>query len=135
VVGREQLEKLVYAAVDEAVRSGRPAVPCIIDALEKVLQQPPVPAPPVWPGLEGEGLMRVAKAFRTAHEAADARGFSHDDSSRAGYTAAAAYLWRAMVASIPDDTDYPGGWILMGSASVQRTDLAALADPYDGGRK
>lgn len=45
MVGREQLEKLVYAAVDEAVRSGRPAVPCIIDALEKVLQQPPVPAP------------------------------------------------------------------------------------------
>lgn len=49
----------------------------------------------VWPGLEGEGLMRAAKAFRTAHEAADARGFSHDDSSRAGYTAAIAYLWRA----------------------------------------
>ncbi|MBK9067303.1 MAG: hypothetical protein IPL76_10550 [Gemmatimonadetes bacterium] len=120
---REWLERVISDALTESLRDGRPVVACLADAVEKAQQAATAPAePPVWPGLEGEGLMRVAKAFRTAHEAADARGFSHDDSSRAGYTAVAAYLWRAMVASLPDKSDLPS-----------RIALAALADPYDGG--
>lgn len=125
VLGREQLEKLVYAAVDEAVRSGRPAVPCIIDALERAQQAAPAPAPrPVWPWLEGEGLERVAQMWMTTYNEAHERGLSYDDARRAAYTAQGAYLWRAMVASLPGKSDLPS-----------RTALAALADPYDGGGK
>ncbi|MBK6423834.1 MAG: hypothetical protein IPF77_16800 [Gemmatimonadetes bacterium] len=91
--------------------------------------------PPVWPGLEGEGLRRAVDAWNAAMPANRPEGMSWDDVDRRGYTAVAAYLWRAMVASIPDDTDYPGGWVMMGSVYVPRTALAALADPYDGGGK
>ena len=90
---------------------------------------------PIWPGLKGEGLGRTGTVWSTAYRAAIGRGLSYDDARRVAYTAEAAYLWRAMVESVPDDTDYPGGWVLMGSASVPRAALGALADPYDGGGK
>lgn len=134
---REWLERVISDALTESLRDGRPVVACLADAVERVRLAAPAPTSPplVWPGLEGEGLERAAKAFRTAHEAADACGFSHDDSSRAGYTAVAAYLWRAMVESLPEPADYPVGWIRLGSMPAPRSNLAALADPYDGGAK
>ncbi|MBP7651406.1 MAG: hypothetical protein KA744_16270 [Phenylobacterium sp.] len=95
---------------------------------------PPAPTSPspVWPGLEGEGLNRMSEVWITSSREAKARGLSYNDVRRAGYTAQAAHLWRAMVASLPRRG---GGWVLVGGIGADPTSLAALADPYDGGGK
>jgi hypothetical protein len=91
----------------------------------------------VWPGLEGEGLRRAVDAWNAAMPANRPEGMSWDDVDRRGYTAAAAYLWRAMVASLPGKSDlpHPSPWVSVEDWPVSRSALAALADPYDGGGK
>ncbi len=100
---------------------------------------PPAPTSPplVWPGLEGEGLERAAGAFLTAYSAASGCCHQHNDARRAAYTAEAAHLWRAMVASLPSMPDllHPSPWVSVEDWPVSRAALAALADPYDGGGK
>ena len=133
---RERLEKLVYGALEESLRSGRPVVTCVADAVEKAQQAAPVPAePPVWPGLEGKGLERAMEAYRTAYLRVIEPGPYNDARLRAGYTAGAAYLWRAMVASMPAYISVGSDRVRVGYDVVYRTALAALADPYDGGAK
>ena len=118
----------------QSMQSGRPFVVCIADAVEKDRQAAPAPtAPPVWPGLEGEGPERAAKVWITTYHEASERGVSYADASRAACTAEAAYLWRAMVASLPTHTSVVGGFVQVGCDFVSRSALAALADPYDGG--
>ncbi len=133
---REWLERVISDALTESLRDGRPVVACLADAVERVRLAAPAPTtPPVWPGLEGEGLDRVADMWTPTYDKASAHGLSDDDACRVAYTAQAAHLWRAMVASLPDPGDYLGGWVLLGSMSVPRFALAALADSYDGGGK
>ncbi len=131
---REWLERVISDALTESLRDGRPVVACLADAVEKALK--PVPIEPlVWPGLEGEGLRRAVDAWNAAMPAKRPEGMGWDDVDRRCYTAVAAHLWRAMVASLPNLADYPDGWVLLGSMSVPRFALAALADSYDGGGK
>ena len=89
----------------------------------------------VWPGLEGEGLRRAVDAWNAAMPVNRPEGMSWDDVDRRGYTAAAAYLWRAMVASMPTHTTEGSERVRVGYDFAYRTALAALADPYDGGGK
>ncbi len=131
MVGREQLERVLSDALAESLRDGRPVVACLADAVEEVLKPAPI-EPPVWPGLEGTGLERAAKVWIATYNEASERGLSYDDARRAAYTAEAAYLWRAMVASLPRRG---GGWVLVGGIGADPASLAALADPYDGGRE
>lgn len=134
MTARERLERVISDALTESLRDGRPVVACLADAVERVRQAPPAPAePPVWPGLDGKGLERAMEAYRTAYLRAIEPGPYKDARLRAGYTAEAAYLWRAMVESLPQH----GGdfWVLVGGYSAPRDALAALADPYDGSGK
>ena len=133
---RERLERVISDALTESLRDGRPVVACLADAVERVRLAAPAPAePPVWPGLEGEGLYRLAQVWIAAHNEASERGLSYDDARRAAYTAEAAHLWRAMVASMPAYTSVGSDRLRVGDDGVYRTALVALADPYDGGTK
>jgi len=135
---REWLERVISDALTESLRDGRPVVACLADAVERVRLAAPAPTtPPVWPGLEGEGLERAAGAFLTAYSDASGCCHQHNDARRAAYTAEAAHLWRAMVASLPSMPDllHPSPWVSVEDWPVSRAALAALADPYDGGGK
>ena len=133
---RERLERVISDALTESLRDGRPVVACLADAVERVRLAAPAPTtPPVWPGLEGEGLHRASDKWTTSYDEACKRGLSHDDARRAAYTAEAAYLWRAMVASMPAYTSVGSDRLRVGDDGVYRIALAALADPYDGGGK
>ena len=88
----------------------------------------------VWPGLEGEGLRRAVDAWNAAMPANRPEGMSWDDVDRRCYTAVAAHLWRAMVASLPQIPGCPTR-VEVGVTRHSRAALAALADPYDGGGK
>ncbi len=131
---REWLERVISDALTESLRDGRPVVACLADAVEEALK--PVPIEPlVWPGLEGEGLRRAVDAWNAAMPAKRPEGMGWDDVDRRCYTAVAAYLWRAMVASMPAYTSVGSDRLRVGDDGVYRTALAALADPYDGGGK
>ncbi len=133
---REWLERVISDALTESLRDGRPVVACLADAVERVRLAAPAPAPPpVWPGLEGAGLTYASRKWTAFFNRAIERGLSSDDAHRAGYTAATAYLWRAMVASMPAYTSVGSDRVRVGYDVVYRTALAALADPYDGGGK
>ena len=134
---RERLERVISDALTESLRDGRPVVACLADAVERVRLAAPAPTtPPVWPGLEGEGLRRAVDAWNLAMPVKRPEGMGWDDVDRRCYTAVAAHLWRAMVASLPACSAYPEErWAQVGGAAVSRTNLAALADPYDGGGK
>ncbi len=135
---RERLERVISDALTESLRDGRPVVACLADAVEKAQQAAPAPTtPPVWPGLEGEGLRRAVDAWNLAMPVKRPEGMGWDDVDRRCYTAVAAHLWRAMVASLPSMSDlpHPSPWVSVEDWPVSRAALAALADPYDGGGK
>ena len=134
---REWLERVISDALTESLRDGRPVVACLADAVERVRLTAPAPTSPplVWPGLEGEGLERTVDAWGTAQPKARPEGMSWDDVDRLAYTAVAAHLWRAMVASMPTHTTEGSERVRVGYDFAYRTALAALADPYDGGGK
>lgn len=138
MTARERLERVISDALTESLRDGRPVVACLADAVEKAQQAAPAPAEPlVWPGLEGEGLRRAVDAWNAAMPAKRPEGMGWDDVDRLAYTAVAAHLWRAMVASLPTIMDWTRHVVQarVGVNLVSRADLAALADPYDGGGK
>lgn len=126
---RERLETAIRAALPSEYKHYSRLVSHITDAVERALAPEPSAPSPVWPGVEGEGLERVRKVYNRACDVAK----QGDDVYRFAWTAAAAHLWRALVASLPSAG--LGGQVWIGGALVPRGALAALADPYDGGGK
>ena len=129
---RERLEAAIRDVLVN-VSIGTSLVQQIADAVERALApEPPAPLK-VWPGLEGEGLERVRKVYNRACDVAK----QGDDVYRFAWTAAAAHLWRALVASLPVLPDVAGlaGCVSVAGHYIPREALAALADPYDGGGK
>ena len=132
---RERLERAIRAEMPGEYTHYARLVSRLADAVERALAPDP-PAPlKVWPGMEGDGLRRVLEVFDTAYE--DAVRDGKRDVSRAARTAQAAYLWRALVASLPGLPDVAGlaGCVSVAGHYIPREALAALADPYDGGGK
>lgn len=106
----------------------------VADALLKAGVTLPAPRP-VWPGLKGEGLEEVIRVFDEANKLAFDRGGNADDARRAGDTATAAHLFRALVAGLPSWKEDERFVMLSDGYRIPRLMLAALADPYDGGGK
>ena len=126
---RERLEQVLRDALGDPAWAVRPAA--LADRLLAAGVTLPEPAPlKVWPGVD---------AMRKAHDlAVAARSVSQwYPLASEDYTAIAAAGWRAMVASLPEARDYVDDRVLVGARypAVPRANLAALADPYDGGGK
>ena len=115
------------------VSVGTSLVQQIADAVERALApEPPAPLK-VWPGLEEAERLYVARYNTPANT-------THQGARLAGLAAAAPHLWRALVASLSkagkgDGIPETENIVRVGGNAVYRDDLAALADPYDGGGK